>query len=98
MVDSQRGIAALDERIPFLLAQLGSHVGDNFQHRLAPIGVEPRTYAVLAALAALTMDNATPAFGATRHSPERDGRAVDNLSARDWPSGYPIPTTVAQSR
>ena len=52
MVDSQRGIAALDERIPFLLAQLGSHVGDNFQHRLAPIGVEPRTYAVLAALAA----------------------------------------------
>ena len=52
MDDGQRGIAALDDRIPFLLAQLGSYVGDDFQHRLAPIGVEPRTYAVLAALAA----------------------------------------------
>ena len=52
MDDGQRGIAALDERIPFLLAQLGSYVSDDFQHRLAPIGVEPRTYAVLAALAA----------------------------------------------
>ena len=51
MDDGQRGIAALDVRIPFLLAQLGSYVGDDFQHRLAPIGVEPRTYAVLAALA-----------------------------------------------
>lgn len=41
------GIATLDERIPFLLSQLGAHVADDFQRRLAPLGVEPRTYAVL---------------------------------------------------
>lgn len=52
MSDGSPGIAVLHERIPFLLAQLGSYLADDFQHRLAPIGMEPRTYAVLMALAA----------------------------------------------
>jgi DNA-binding MarR family transcriptional regulator len=51
MEDRPTGIAALDERIPFLLSQLGSHVAGQFQHRMSAIGVEPRTYAVLMALA-----------------------------------------------
>lgn len=45
------GIAALDERIPFLLSQLGSHIAGEFQRRMSGIGVQPRTYAVLMALA-----------------------------------------------
>jgi DNA-binding MarR family transcriptional regulator len=45
------GIEALDQRIPFLLSQLGAHLADDFQRRLAPLGVEPRAYAVLLALA-----------------------------------------------
>lgn len=51
MSEQRAGIAELDERIPFLLAQLGSYVSSDFQRRLAPIGAEPRTYAVLVALA-----------------------------------------------
>lgn len=45
------GIAELDERIPFLLAQLGAHISSDFQRRLSSIGADPRTYAVLLALA-----------------------------------------------
>jgi DNA-binding MarR family transcriptional regulator len=45
------GIAALDERIPFLLSQLGSHVAAEFDRTLTATGVDPRTYAVLMALA-----------------------------------------------
>ena len=52
MSNRPKGIAQLHERIPFLLAQLGAYVGDDFHHRLAPVGIEPRTYAVLFALAA----------------------------------------------
>lgn len=51
MSEQRIGIAELDERIPFLLAQLGSHISSDFQRRLAPIGADPRTYAVLVALA-----------------------------------------------
>jgi DNA-binding MarR family transcriptional regulator len=51
MKDSRAGIAALDDRIPFLLSQLGSHVAHEFQRRMAAAGVDPRTYAVLMALA-----------------------------------------------
>jgi DNA-binding MarR family transcriptional regulator len=51
MKDRPTGIAALDERIPFLLSQLGAHVAGEFQRRMSGIGVEPRTYAVLMALA-----------------------------------------------
>jgi DNA-binding MarR family transcriptional regulator len=51
MAENRSGIAELDERIPFLLSQLGAHVSADFQRRLAPIGVEPRTYAVLLTLA-----------------------------------------------
>ena len=96
--DGQRGIAALDERIPFLLAQLGSYVGDDFQHRLAPIGVEPRTYGVLAALA--TDDGQSQRQLSERLGIHRNAMvtAVDNLEGRDWPNGCPIPMTVAQSR
>jgi DNA-binding MarR family transcriptional regulator len=46
------GITALDERIPFLLSQLGAYLADDFQRQLAPLGIDPRTYAVLMALAA----------------------------------------------
>ena len=45
------GIASLDERIPFLLSQLGSHVAAEFDRTLTTTGVDPRTYAVLMALA-----------------------------------------------
>jgi DNA-binding MarR family transcriptional regulator len=51
MEDRPTGIRALDERIPFLLSQLGSHVAGEFQRRMSDIGAEPRTYAVLMALA-----------------------------------------------
>ncbi|MCW2686930.1 MAG: transcriptional regulator [Mycobacterium sp.] len=49
---SDPGIAKLAERIPFLLSQLGAYLADDFHRRLAPLGVDPRTYAVLLALAA----------------------------------------------
>jgi DNA-binding MarR family transcriptional regulator len=45
------GIRELDQRIPFLLSQLGSFVSDAFKRRLAPLDVLPRTNAVLVALA-----------------------------------------------
>ena len=45
------GIASLDERIPFLLSQLGSYVAAEFDRTLTTTGVDPRTYAVLMALA-----------------------------------------------
>jgi DNA-binding MarR family transcriptional regulator len=51
MKDRPTGIASLDQRIPFLLSQLGSHMAGQFQRRMTAIGVEPRTYAVLMALA-----------------------------------------------
>jgi DNA-binding MarR family transcriptional regulator len=51
MTEQGSGITELDERIPFLLSQLGAHVSSDFQRRLAPIGADPRTYAVLVALA-----------------------------------------------
>lgn len=51
MEDRPIGIAALDQRIPFLLSQLGSHIAGEFQCRMNSIGVQPQTYAVLMALA-----------------------------------------------
>lgn len=51
MVDQRPGIRELDQRIPFLLSQLGSYVSDDFKRRLAPLDVHPRTNAVLVALA-----------------------------------------------
>jgi len=50
VVDQRRGIKELDQRIPFLLSQLGSYVSDDFKRRLAPLDVHPRTNAVLVAL------------------------------------------------
>jgi hypothetical protein len=49
--DTTLGIAELAARIPFLLSQLGAYLADDFERRLAPIGVDPRAYAVLLALA-----------------------------------------------
>ena len=46
----EAGIAGLHQRIPFLLSQLGVHLADDFVHRLEPLGVEPRAYAVLKTL------------------------------------------------
>jgi DNA-binding MarR family transcriptional regulator len=51
VTDRTPGIAALDQRIPFLLSQLGAYLADEFDRTLAPLGVEPRVYAVLMALA-----------------------------------------------
>jgi DNA-binding MarR family transcriptional regulator len=51
VTDTPAGIAALDQRVPFLLSQLGGYLADEFQRRLAPLGADPRTYAVLMALA-----------------------------------------------
>ena len=51
MVDQRPGIRELDQRIPFLLSQLGSYVSDDFKRRLAPLDVHPRTNGVLVALA-----------------------------------------------
>ena len=51
MVGEQPGIRELDQRIPFLLSQLGSYVSDDFKRRLAPLDAHPRTNAVLVALA-----------------------------------------------
>jgi DNA-binding MarR family transcriptional regulator len=45
------GIAELDQRIPFLLSQLGAYVADDAKRRLAPLGVHPRVNAILFALA-----------------------------------------------
>jgi DNA-binding MarR family transcriptional regulator len=50
MSEDSTGIAALHERIPFLLSQLGVYLAEDFVRRLEPLGVEPRTYAVLKAL------------------------------------------------
>jgi DNA-binding MarR family transcriptional regulator len=51
MKDRPDGISALDERIPFLMSQLGSHIAGEFQRRMSDIGARPRTFAVLMALA-----------------------------------------------
>ena len=51
MVDQRPGIRELDQRIPFLLSQLGTYVSDDFKRRLGPLDVHPRTNAVLVALA-----------------------------------------------
>jgi DNA-binding MarR family transcriptional regulator len=50
VVDRPTGIRELDQRIPFLLSQLGTYVADDFKRRLAPLGVDARTNAVLVAL------------------------------------------------
>jgi DNA-binding MarR family transcriptional regulator len=52
MTEVTGGIASIDERIPFLLSQLGSHMAREFQRQMSDSGVQPRTYAVLMALAA----------------------------------------------
>ena len=45
-------MTALDERIPFLLSQLGAYIAEGFKARLEPLGLHPRATAVLLALAA----------------------------------------------
>jgi len=51
VADERPGIRELDQRIPFLLSQLGTYVSDDFKRRLAPLDVHPRINAVLVALA-----------------------------------------------
>jgi hypothetical protein len=41
MEDHPTGIAALDERIPFLLSQLGSHVAGEFQRGMSGMVCNP---------------------------------------------------------
>jgi DNA-binding MarR family transcriptional regulator len=50
MGDRSEGIKELNERIPFLLSQLGVYLAEDFVHRLEPFGLEPRAYAVMKAL------------------------------------------------
>jgi DNA-binding MarR family transcriptional regulator len=50
MSERSTGITELHQRIPFLLSQLGVYLAEDFVHRLEPLGVDPRTYAVLKAL------------------------------------------------
>jgi DNA-binding MarR family transcriptional regulator len=50
MSDREAGIAALHQRIPFLLSQLGVSIAEDFVRRLEPFGVDPRAYAVMKAL------------------------------------------------
>jgi DNA-binding MarR family transcriptional regulator len=85
------GIAELHDQIPFLLAQLGAHVSDDFQHRLAPIGVEPRTYAVLRALAAT--DGQSQRQLSARLGIHRNAMVtvIDNLERRGLAKRLPHP-------
>jgi DNA-binding MarR family transcriptional regulator len=48
--DRPEGINELNERIPFLLSQLGVYLAEDFVYRLEPFELEPRAYAVLKAL------------------------------------------------
>lgn len=91
MSDRPLGIAELHDRIPFLLAQLGSHVADDFQHRLAPTGVEPRTYAVLRALAAT--DGQSQRQLSARLGIHRNAMVtvIDNLERRGLAKRLPHP-------
>jgi DNA-binding MarR family transcriptional regulator len=94
--DQPAGIAELDQRIPFLLAQLGSYISDDFQHRLAPIGADPRTYAVLVALAS---DDGQPQRQlSARRGIHRNAMVtvIDNLERRGLAKRLP-PTTGAPS-
>jgi DNA-binding MarR family transcriptional regulator len=50
MTGATDGIAGLDQRIPFLLSQLGSYMASEFQRHLTDSNVQPRGYAVLMAL------------------------------------------------
>jgi DNA-binding MarR family transcriptional regulator len=91
MRDDQPGIAELDERIPFLLAQLGAHVSSDFQRRLAPIGAEPRTYAVLLALA--SADGQSQRQLSERLGIHRNAMVtvIDNLEQRGLAQRLPQP-------
>lgn len=50
MTEDGTGIPELNQRIPFLLSQIGVQIAEDFVARLRPHGVGPRTYAVLMAL------------------------------------------------
>jgi hypothetical protein len=78
MEDHPTGIAVLDERIPFLLSQLGSHVAGEFQRRMSGIGVQPRTHGVLMALAT---EDASPSASSR---PDSASTATRRLPLRSW--------------
>jgi DNA-binding MarR family transcriptional regulator len=91
MREDHSGIAELDERIPFLLAQLGAHVSSDFQRRLAPIGADPRTYAVLLALA--SADGQSQRQLSERLGIHRNAMVtvIDNLERRGLAKRLPHP-------
>jgi DNA-binding MarR family transcriptional regulator len=91
MREDQSGIAELDERIPFVLAQLGAYVSSDFQRRLAPIGAEPRTYAVLLALA--SADGQSQRQLSERLGIHRNAMVtvIDNLEQRGLAKRLPQP-------
>jgi DNA-binding MarR family transcriptional regulator len=87
----QAGIAELDERIPFLLAQLGAYVSSDFQRRMASIGADPRAYAVLLALA--SADGQSQRELSDRLGIHRNAMvtAIDNLEHRGLAKRLPHP-------
>jgi len=91
MSEHRSGITELDERIPFLLAQLGAYVSSDFQRRLAPIGAEPRTYAVLLALA--SADGQSQRQLSERLGIHRNAMVtvIDNLEQRGLAKRLPQP-------
>lgn len=86
------GIAALHERIPFLLSQLGVYIADDFVNRLRPFEVGPRTYAVLMALAA--DDGQSQRQLSARLGIHRNAMVsvVDDLEAQGFVARMPNPT------
>jgi DNA-binding MarR family transcriptional regulator len=52
MNSSSRTAPGGDENFAYLLVQLGSHTARRFSERLAPLGLEPRHFGMLARLAA----------------------------------------------
>ena len=97
VADRPSGIRALDQRIPFLLSQLGTYVADVFKRRLAPLGVHPRTNAVLVALAG--DDGQSQRQLSARLGVHRNVMvSLIDTPTRGWSSAGHIRTTAARSR
>jgi DNA-binding MarR family transcriptional regulator len=92
MTEPPAGIAELNQRIPFLLSQLGVYLADDFVHRLQPLGVEPRTYAVLMTLFA--NDGQSQRELSQRLGIHRNVMVsvIDNLEAKGLVERLPHPT------
>lgn len=91
------GIAELDERIPFLLAQLGAHISSDFQRRLSSIGADP-------ARTQFCWHSLVPTANPSVSSPNASGSTAmpwlwssTSLNSEDSQSGYRAPKIGARS-